>query len=52
VFLRKNLILWELSCEMVQECDSKGFIGGRVGPVEVGEVSQGLVGTITTHVST
>jgi hypothetical protein len=49
VFLRKNVILWELACEMVQECDSTGFIGGRLGPAEVGEVSRGLVGTITTH---
>ena len=27
VFLRKNVILWELRVRDAQECDSKGFIG-------------------------
>jgi hypothetical protein len=49
VFLRKNVILWELSCEMTQECDSAGFIADRGDPGADSEVSRGLVVGITTH---
>ena len=49
VFLRKDVILGELSCELAQGCDSTGFIAGRTDPGVDSEVSRGLVGAITTH---
>ena len=49
VFLRKNVILGELSCEIAQECDSTGFIADWTDPGADSEVSRGLVGAITTH---
>ena len=52
VFLRKNVILGELSCEIAQECDSKGFIGARDDTCADSEVSRGLVKAITTHDNT
>src|SRR5579859_7310795 len=52
VFLRKNVILRELSCEIAQECDSKGFNAGRTDPAVGSELPKGLVEAITTHAST
>ena len=49
VFLRKNVILGELSCEIAQECDSTGVIADWADPGAVSEVSRGLGGTVTTH---
>jgi hypothetical protein len=49
VFLRKNVILGELSCEIAQECDFKAFIANWTDPGADSEVSRGLVGSITTH---
>ena len=49
VFLRKNFILWELSCEMAQERDSTGFIADWSDPGADSEVWRGLVEAITTH---
>jgi hypothetical protein len=49
VFLRKNVILGELSCTVAQECDSKEFIVGRGDPAVGSEDSRGLIGAITTH---
>ena len=48
-FLRKSVILGELSCEMVQECDSTEFIADWADPGVDSEVSRGLIGTITGH---
>jgi hypothetical protein len=52
VFLHKNVILRELSCEIAQECDSKGFNAGRTDPAVGSELPKGLVEAITTHAST
>lgn len=49
VFLRKNVILGELACEIAQGCDSKGFIAERAEPSVDSGVSRGLVGAITNH---
>jgi hypothetical protein len=49
VFLRKDVILGELCCEMLQGCDSRRFIADRDDPGVDGEVSRGLVGAITRH---
>jgi hypothetical protein len=49
VFFRKDVILWELSCEMSQGCDSKGFIADWAEPGADSEVSRGLVEAITNH---
>lgn len=49
VFLRKDVILGELVCEIAQECDSTGFIENRTGPAARNEVSRVLVEAITTH---
>src|ERR1700743_1805787 len=51
-FLRKNVILRELECEDVQECDSKGFILDWGDFAADREDSRGLVGAIPTHDST
>ena len=52
VFLRKDVILGELPCEVVQGCDSKEFIVERSDPVADSEGSRGLIGAITNHDST
>ena len=49
--LRKDVILGELSCEIAQGCDSRGFTAGWADPGANSEVSRGLVGAITTHAS-
>ena len=49
VFLRKNFILWELGCEIAQECDSTGVIADWADPGAVSEVLRGLGGTVTTR---
>jgi hypothetical protein len=49
VFLRKSVILRELSCEMVQECDSAMFISDWRDPGADSEDLRALVGAITTH---
>ena len=49
VFLRKDVILWELCCEIAQECDSKGFNADRSDSAVRSEVPRGLVEAITTH---
>ena len=38
VFLRKDVILGELACEIVQGCDSTGFIDESAGPLTEIEV--------------
>jgi len=48
-FLRKNVILGELSFEIAQGCDSTMFIADRSDPGADSEVSRGMVGAITTH---
>jgi hypothetical protein len=49
VFLRKNVILGELACEIVQGCDSTGFTEDRGDLGVDGEASAELVGAITNH---
>jgi hypothetical protein len=49
VFLRKDVILGELCCEIAQGYDSTWFIADWIDPGVDSEVSQGLVGAITTH---
>jgi hypothetical protein len=49
VFLRKDVILGELSCEIVQGCDFRGFTTERSDPAVDSEDSSELVGTITAH---
>jgi hypothetical protein len=49
VFLRKDVILGELSWEIAQGCDSTAFIAGLTDPGADSEVWRGLVGAITNH---
>ena len=51
VFLRKDVILGELSREVAQGCDSRGFIADLSEPGPDNEVSRGLVRAITNQYS-
>jgi hypothetical protein len=49
VFLRKDVILWELSCAVAQGCDSRGVNADWADVGADSAVSSGLVEAITTQ---
>ena len=48
-FLRKDVILWELSCCDAQGFDSRDFTAAGKASIADSEPWRGLVGAITTH---